>query len=139
MPQDFISYRRLTGYKYQTTHHTSCQIPSDLFHNLASSATLTSGGGYITLNIAQRSINIRKGYCWDGPSGPTIDSPSFMRGSLFHDAWYQIMREYEYYRIFREDADKLLKRHCIEDGMWSWRANLVYWGVRTFGGRSAGG
>ena len=31
---------------------------------------------------------IRPGYAWDGPSGPTFDTPSFMRGSLIHDVLY---------------------------------------------------
>ena len=136
MPQ--IQYRKLRGYKYQTTHHTSCALPEEFFQQLPTGATLESAGGYITLSLAQRSLQIKKGYCWDGPSGPTIDTDSFMRGSLFHDAWYQIFRERDYYRAFKDDADRLLQRHCIEDGMWRWRANLVYWGVKTFGGRSAG-
>jgi hypothetical protein len=34
-----------------------------------------------------------KGYAWNGPSGPTLDTRNFMRGSLVHDALYQLMRE----------------------------------------------
>jgi len=135
-----IQYRKLTGYKYQTTHHTACQIPDDLFPDIhSSSATVSTAGGYVTFNALQRAMQIKKGYCWDGPSGPTIDTDNFMRGSLFHDAWYQIFREFAYYRQFRNEADKLLKLHCLEDGMSSWRARWVYWGVKTFGRRSAGG
>lgn len=134
-----ISYRKLRGYKYQTTHHTSCQLPEDLFYELQGTVTLTTGGGYITFSLAQRSIQIKKGYCWDGPSGPTIDTDNFMRGSLFHDAWYQIFREYDYYRRFRNDADKLLRRHCLEDGMSKIRAWGVYHALKVFGRRAAGG
>ena len=139
MPQGFISYRRLRGYKYQTTHHTSCELPIASFLQLPTGATLELAGGYVSLSLTQRSLNIKKGYCWDGPSGPTIDSPSFMRGSLFHDAWYQIFREREYYRMFKDDADRLLRAMCLADGMHPWRAAWVYWGVKTFGGKSAGG
>jgi len=35
---------------------------------------------------------IRKGYAWDGPSGPTFDTDDFMIGSLVHDAFYQMLR-----------------------------------------------
>ena len=35
---------------------------------------------------------IKRSYAWDGPSGPTIDTKNFMRGSLVHDALYQLMR-----------------------------------------------
>jgi len=36
------------------------------------------------------SLCIREGYSWDGPSGPAIDTVDFMRGSLVHDALYQL-------------------------------------------------
>jgi hypothetical protein len=135
-----MQYRKLTGYKYQTTKHTSCMIPTDLFQSaMLSGGSVTSGGGYITLATTNMALNIKQGYCWDGPSGPTIDTDNFMRGSLFHDALYQIFREYGFYRQFRDDADQLLRRMCIEDGMSSWRARWVYWGVKTFGRRAAGG
>jgi hypothetical protein len=35
---------------------------------------------------------IKKGYAWDGPSGPTIDTDDTMTPSLFHDAAYQLIR-----------------------------------------------
>lgn len=38
-------------------------------------------------------LSIRRGYSWDGPSGPTIDTGTFMRGSLVHDFLYQLLRE----------------------------------------------
>ena len=31
-------------------------------------------------------LTVFKGYAWDGPSGPTFDTKTFMRGSLVHDA-----------------------------------------------------
>ena len=139
--QDFISYhRKLTGYKYQTTRAITCDLPLDLFPTLGTGGKIQTEGSYIILHLDLRTLGVRKGYCWDGPSGPTWDTPNFMRGSLFHDAWYQLMREYgSYYFQFRGGADKLLQRMCIEDGMSSWRARWVYWGVKTFGARSAGG
>jgi len=39
------------------------------------------------------TLAISAGYSWDGPSGPTIDTKTFMRGSLIHDAIYQLIRE----------------------------------------------
>lgn len=132
-----ILYRKITKYKYQTTQHTSCSIPVNAFYGLPDTSILTTAGGYIRLEFAQRTMQISNGYCWDGPSGPTIDTDNFMRGSLFHDAWYQVMREHEYYRQFRDDADRLLRAMCLADGMHPWRARWVYWGVKTFGRRSA--
>lgn len=89
---------------------------------------------YIDLYTDGRLV-IKEGYAWDGPSGPTIDTQTFMRGSLVHDALYQLMRENYLSRIeYREEADKILRQLCLEDGMWCIRAWWVYWGVRFFGG-----
>ncbi|MCX6900559.1 MAG: DUF1353 domain-containing protein [Verrucomicrobia bacterium] len=78
-------------------------------------------------------LTIRDGYAWDGPSGPTIDTLTFMRGSLVHDALYQLMREKHLdHDTHRETADRILQRICREDGMWSVRAWCVYWAVRLF-------
>lgn len=79
---------------------------------------------------------IRKGYAWDGPSGPTIDTKNFMRGSLVHDALYQLKRN-SLLHVARDDLDRLLQRHCREDGMWRIRAWWVYQGVRFGGGLAA--
>ncbi len=84
------------------------------------------------------SLFIKNGYAWDGPSGPTLDTLNFMRGSLVHDALYQLMRERQLDRtIYREPADRLLQQMCIEDGMTKLRAWWVYQGVRQFGDPSA--
>jgi hypothetical protein len=87
---------------------------------------------YIDLDT-QGALTIAKGYAWDGPSGPTLDTVSFMRGSLVHDALYQLMRDGYLDRAkHREPADRLLQTLCKEDGMWSLRAWWVYHGVRLF-------
>ncbi len=78
-------------------------------------------------------LTIKEGYAWDGPSGLTIDTVSFMRGSLVHDALYQLMRGgYLEAEPYRDVADRLLQAICKEDGMWSIRAWWVYQGVRWF-------
>ena len=60
-----------------------------------------------------------------------------MRGSLVHDALYQLMRE-EYLPLERREyADSLLRQMCRTDGMNAMRAAVVYWGVRRFGARNA--
>ena len=56
-----------------------------------------------------------------------------MRGSLIHDALYQLMREKHLdHRTYRPVADKILQRLCREDGMSRLRAWWVYQGVRLF-------
>jgi len=100
-------------------------------------------------------LHIKIGYRWDGPSGVTVDTPSFMRGSAVHDVWFQILREFfklniEFIqtlnidpallrlRIFH-DANKDLCLHCKQDGMMWPRYNIVYWAVEKFGKKHAGG
>ena len=59
---------------------------------------------------------------------------TFMRGSLVHDALYQLMQEkYLDLNIHREAADRILQKICKEDGMWSLRAWWVYHAVRLLG------
>ena len=93
---------------------------------------------YITLSTTGQ-LSVKCGYAWDGPSGWTIDTPCFMRGSLVHDALYQLMRDHDDFDawIYREPADRLLQTHCKEDGMWSLWAWIVYQAVRFGGGPSA--
>lgn len=76
---------------------------------------------------------IHKGYAWDGPSGPTFDTPEFMRGSLVHDALYQLIEENVIPWGHRRMADRELWRICREDGMGWLRAAYVYLGVRLAG------
>lgn len=92
--------------------------------------------GLVTLDADGR-LTIRPGYAWDGPSGPTIDTPSFMRGSLVHDALYQLLREGKLPQHRRKAADRILSDICREDGMSKLRAAWVYRGVRAGGASSA--
>ena len=76
---------------------------------------------------------IKKGYAWDGASGPTIDTKNTFRASLVHDVLYQLMRQDRIPRDYRKYADELLRDILIEDGMWKIRAKLWYIAVRYFG------
>ena len=82
-------------------------------------------------------LTISKRYAWDGPSGPTIDTKNFMRGSLVHDALYQLIREKKINMNQRRRADAILQEICLEDGMSKIRAWWVFWGVWLFGKSAA--
>ena len=77
---------------------------------------------------------IKKGYAWDGPSGPVLDRRSTMRAALVHDALYQLMR-HGHLDVFqwREPADALFRDMCREDGVYGWLAAIYYYAVRRFG------
>lgn len=119
----YIKYRK--GYKYQLAEDYLIQTiirPEREYRT-----------EYIVLAPTGLLI-IKKGYAWDGASGPTIDTKSSMRGGLVHDALYQLMRMGLIDTSNRDYADELLRKICIEDGMWRIRAN-VWW---TFVDRFAG-
>ena len=126
----FIKYRYSGNYKYQLmeryVHETQWELP----------AAVQSPGRWVAISKAGR-LTLKKGYAWDGPSGPSIDTKSFMRGSLVHDACYQLMREKLLPRSRRKPADVLLWLICLDDGMSRTRADYVYHAVRTFGASSA--
>jgi len=117
-------YRTLKGYKYELLNTEEVTTP------IRGISITTS---FMCLAITGR-LFVHAYYAWDGPSGPTIDTPSFMRGSLFHDALYQLMREGLLDHKYRIVADELLRQICLEDGMPAWRAWYVYQCVRMFAG-----
>ena len=122
-----IKYRE--GYKYQLA--TDYTVATGI---IPPAVIITE---YIHL-YPDGSLFVKEGYAWDGPSGPTVDTLNFMRGSLAHDALYQLMREGQLdHDTCREAADRLLQRLCLEDGMWALRGWWVYQGVRIFGDPAA--
>ncbi|MHB8123121.1 MAG: DUF1353 domain-containing protein [Desulfuromonadaceae bacterium] len=112
MKGDVIHYKK--GYKYQLHRNYTvlvgidpgCEIITDWLH---------LQNGYLTIS---------KGYAWDGPSGPTFDTSDSLRGSLVHDALYQLMRLGLISESYRGKADDLLHEICVEDGMVHIRAEM---------------
>ena len=123
-----ICYRDIQRYKYRLLedyhldtreHDISFSIADDIttpFIDFAKDGRLT----------------IRKDYAWDGPSGPTVDTSSFMRGALVHDAFYQLLREGQVAPDQRKSADDLMKKLCRQDGMSRFRAWYTHRAVRRF-------
>lgn len=121
-----MKYRR--GYKYVTHEDYTVCLGFNLPKSFATPEFILSENGVLT---------IRAGYPWDGPSGPAVDTANFMRGSLIHDALYELMRQEYLPQSFRDAADRILQRICIEDGMCQLRAWWVYQGVKWGGGPCA--
>lgn len=122
MKGDRIYYK--AGYKYQLARDYMVEIPIKGIHAVTEWIQLERDG----------KLYIRKGYAWDGPSGPTFDTPDSMRGSLVHDALYQLMRLGLLDKSFRAKADDILHDICVEDGMIHMRAELWEEMVSLFAG-----
>jgi hypothetical protein len=125
MKGDKIVYRK-RQYKYQLHEDYSLDIGRKDMPFYGGLFMLTTNG----------ILQILEGYAWDGPSGPTIDTKNFMRGSLVHDVLYQAIRMGVLPKEYKDSADLLLRDICIEDGMSKIRAWWVYYGVKKGGSPS---
>lgn len=121
--EGYIRYR--ADYKYQLANDYKITISIEPHSDIETD--------FIDLNT-NGNLLVKKGYAWDGPSGPVIDTEENMRASLVHDALYQLMRNKELSsRTHRKAADKLFKKMCKEDGVSNLRASAYYKALRKFG------
>lgn len=118
-----IYYKK--GYKYQLDQTYDDHITIRPEENIRTR--------YISLSVSGE-LEIRYGYAWDGASGPTIDTPSSMRGSLIHDALYQLMRMSLLDHKWKKAIDIMFEGTLVDDDMWSWRARIWYRGVEKLAG-----
>lgn len=116
-----IYYKK--GYKYQLAKDYECYVN---IHPIE--AIITK---FIELYPTGKLI-IKAFYAWDGPSGPTIDTANFMRGSLIHDALFQLFRECKLNMVWYPQANIELRKACLEDGMSEIRAWYIYRSVNKF-------
>lgn len=112
------------GYRYR--------LPVDATAIISICPVATIETDYIRLT-PDGELTAKRGYAWDGASGPAINTPNFVRPSLFHDVLYQLIRERLLPETMRDQADAILKALCLEDGMWRVRAAWVFWAVREHG------
>lgn len=92
--------------------------------------------GFVSLD-QRGQLTVRKGYQWDGASGPAINTKSILPGSLAHDALYQLLRAGKLPQSLRSAADDVMVRLCEASGM-SWiRCKWVRLALRLFAGFAA--
>jgi len=131
-----ISYQPTDHPRYKYTLVESYEHPSPI----AIRPDADIDHPYMALTV-DGLLTVKERYAWDGPSGPTVDTYTFIRGSLVHDALYQMLREEllapDYHERYRMEVDKLLQQVCRGDGMNRVRAWYVYWAVRLFGAGAA--
>lgn len=73
-------------------------------------------------------LTLRPGFLWDGPTGPMPDRAEMMRGSLVHDALYDLMRLKKLDRdpAIRAVADRAMHDLFVADGTPPARAKLLH-------------
>lgn len=121
---DKIQYRELDTYKYEVTRAYRINIGITGHELLNHRYLQLTPEGWLT---------IFSGYCWNGANKPAINTLSTRRGSLVHDACYQLIRMGILPPLCRILADALLRKILVEDGMWRIRAWWWYRGVRLGG------
>jgi hypothetical protein len=133
-----LQYSNIERFKYRLTRVFKYQLPGVfpemVYPEFAPHAWLHYGKGGV--------ISFYSGYCWDGSSGPTIDSKKCQRAGLVHDGAYQLLREgvfggHEQKEDAREYFDNLYYNMCVEDGMGKRRAWVRWKGLRWFGKKAA--
>jgi len=114
--------------KYQLAEDLFVAIPDwsygHVYTDLITIRPIVSNGSAI--------MRIKKHWCWDGPSGPAIDTPNFMVPSAVHDVLYWLMRWGKIPISCRPLADNLMYDLCLEKGMWKIRAKWCCWAVKRF-------
>ncbi len=125
-----LKYRSLKHWKYELLEEINCDI--DIFFNAQIN---TKYAGLFSPSVPYSSVGIlivKSHYAWDGPSGPTFDTPTNMRASLFHDALCQLIGEGWLDKKYRKYTDQLLRTHMLEDQLKDADGLLVIYGA---GGR----
>ena len=137
-----MKYRELHGYKYLLEEDETFLV-SWIKHSIS----------HPHITVENGIMVVKKGYAWDGPSGPTIDDKTNIRASLIHDALYQLMRESWLSVVsYRKLADEELRFYMRKDGFkmlrktnkdtwfnrqWvKFRADYYYKAVRIFGAKT---
>lgn len=118
------------GYKYKLAEDEWFDIP---FKDMVPFNTLDTG--YIMYDYGR--LLVRRGYAWDGPSGPVLDSPRNMTPSLFHDAWYQLLRDRWVPGKTRQKADEYFATLCCHRGTWKIVGATYIVGLEYFGEEAA--
>lgn len=117
-----LRYKR--GYRYQNFEDMT--LVTDILPRRA------GGNNFVDITAAG-VLTIRRGYAWDGASGPAINTENFRTGSMVHDGIYQLIREGVVGMEYRDAGDQLLRAIVLDKGMWPVRAWWVYHAVRIFG------
>lgn len=114
-------------YKFKVEENFSIELPIKIADFEQPYATSKNG-----------ILEIKKGYAWDGASGPVINTQNTLIASLVHDVLYQAMRLnlIKPNKVNRKIADKNFFEILKMNGVNSIRRKVWYLAVRLFGKKS---
>tara|TARA_R110000765_G_scaffold52400_3_gene105412 strand:- start:240 stop:695 length:456 start_codon:yes stop_codon:yes gene_type:complete len=133
-----VWYRKLRPiHKYQVQSTALFEFEPrhrlDLGNGLYQAARITSDfTGVPLVLIRPDHAWIYPSYCWDGPSGPAIDTEDFLDGSLIHDALCQAIDLGLIDRKNQRKADGIMRRVNRSNGMGKFRAWYSWASVRAY-------
>ncbi len=88
---------------------------------------------YKNISLGKKGLlTLTPGFPWDGPSGPTYNTPNSIAASAAHDALYRLMRRGLLVRKWRKKADEVFYWILREKRMSEIRATAWYQAVRGF-------
>jgi hypothetical protein len=89
--------------------------------------------GFISFT-ADGYFTVSPGFCWDGASGPTLDTPDSVCAALGHDTLYALMAAGKLaVHIYKPIADLWFYNRLRADGMPDFRAWYWYKAVYVMG------
>jgi len=117
-----VKYQNITRYKYRLAEDERIKLPFSVPRL-----------NFDHISIGGNELLIRKGYLWDGASGPTFDTPSTFIAALGHDALYELMRNARLPQSYKHLVDNWFKQALRDGGMNEFRVWIFFNGVRFFG------
>ncbi len=121
-----MRYRR--GYKYQ--------LAEDVWLQTSFRPEKVIQGEWFELH-ADGNLRIKRGYAWDGASGPVADRDTNRTPSCGHDVLYQMLREGLLPFDLWRQADKDFVRWEDERGAWKITQKIDLAGLKIAGGKAA--
>ena len=114
-------------YKFKVEENFSIELPFKIPDFVHPYASLKDG-----------ILSVKRGYAWDGASGPIINTRDTLVASLVHDVLYQAMRLnlIKPSKENRKIADKNFFEILKMNGVNSFRSKVWYLAVKLFGKKS---
>lgn len=118
-----MKYRKIKDMKYQLMEDLAIQLPF----------SFETKAEHYFFRLDNHMLYVDRGYCWDGASGPTIDTRATFLASLAHDCLYQLIKVKKLDKRWRYKADLVLYKFMTNNGACKMRASVWKRAVNKFG------